>query len=150
MRWITFTLNAQLDVAATLTSADALGALTVAEKNEIGKVLRIHGMFEYSAEVGGSHVFGRFGLIVVTDDAMATGGGALPDAGIDTGSPWMMTHPFSTEADNLAIPREIPLDVKVKRRIPQQYTLAFSHKVDPAATTALHWSVSMRLLLEHR
>jgi len=150
VRWITSTLNAQLDAAGTLTSFDALGSLLISEKNEIRKVVTVHGRFNYSSDVGGQHVFGRFGLIVVTDDAMATGGGALPDPDIDTASPWYWNDAYATETDNLATERELRFALRTQRLIPAEYTLAFSMKVNPGVTATVHWNVGLRILLEHK
>ena len=147
-RWTTATLNAQSSNVGTEVAFDALGALTVADKNEIRRVVTVHFDFDYSSDAATQHVFGRFGLIVVSDDAMAVP--QVPDPVGDADASWMMNHHYHTEADNSDPPRVIRDHVKVSRLIPPKYTLAFVLEVTAGGVGALHWSVGMRLLLEHR
>jgi len=128
---------------------DALGALTEAEKNEIDQIVRIHFKFQYAADAGGAHTFGRFGLITITDEAMAIGGSSTPSPIGDSENPWMLNEYFETEVDQLVAQQEITRDVRVRRNIPQGNTLMFRLAVSGAASS-VHWNVGMRILLRSR
>jgi len=148
VRWTTATLNAQILGPSNQTFFDALGGLTLADKNEIRRVVRVHLSFGYSSDVGGNHVFGRFGLIVANDDAIVAG--AVPDPVNDSGDSWMMNDIFHTEIDNLQQKQEIKHDIRASRLIPSGKSLVFVLDTDAAQVGNLHWHVGMRLLLEHR
>ena len=130
---------------------DVLGGLSVAEKNEIRRVLTVHGRFSYAAATGGSHTFGRYGLIVVNDDAIAVGAVAsLPNPIGDSDSSWMWNDHFHTEMASTVQSKDDAFQAKASRLIPLGFSLLFALEVSSAAATSVHWSVAMRVLLEHR
>ena len=150
VRWITITINAQLTGANLFNQVDALGAMTVAEKLEISKVVRVHFELNYSSDVGGSHTFGRFGLIIANDDAIAAGTGSLPDPIGDSDQSWMLNEHFASEQDQLVATRTIARDIRAQRLVKPGTSLAFILHVNSGASASLHWNMGMRLLIEHR
>ena len=148
MRWITSTIVEQLTAIGTTVLVDALGALTLAEKQEIAKVITVHLYFRASAHADGSHVHGRAGLIIANDDAISTGAGALPSPIQDSDQSWMHNWFFTTERQ--ANPFEERLQLKAQRLIKPGTSLAFILQSDSASDSAVHWSAGMRILIAHK
>ena len=93
---------------------DGLGGLTVAEKRDVRTILRTIGTLYVRATSAGSLVTGRFGLIKVTDDAMAAG--VLPDPVGDTESSWLYNTMYRQE-DAANVPVRYDFDLKGRRRL---------------------------------
>ena len=148
VRWITSTIVEQLLGVGLTTVVDALGALTLAEKQEIRKVVRVHLYFRASVATANNHIHGRYGLIIANDDAIATGAGALPSPILDSDQSWLVNDFFTTEITQNAY--EMRFDVRAQRRLQTGTSLAFIIQSDSASDLSTHWSAGMRLLLEHR
>jgi len=144
---VTATLVEQLPAPGAVTFFDVLGALTVAEKNEIRKVMRVHGRFAFNVNVAQNHVHGRFGLIVAGDAAIAVGTD-LPRPIADSGFSWMINDFFADEGDLTT--HYIDWDIKAQRVIPNGFTLMGAVELDSASDSNVHWNLGLRLLLEHR
>ena len=151
VRWTTATINAQIAAIGAQVYFDALGGLTLGEKNEIRRVITVHGRFSYSVDTAGFHTHGRYGLIVQNDDAIASGTTAgLLDPIADSGASWMWNDHFHTEMDNSVQSKDDSWQAKASRLINPGFSLVFALEVSSVATDSVHWSVAMRLLLEHR
>ena len=148
LRWLGATLAAQLDPAGTTTTFDALGGMTTAEKDQVDQVVRVHLAFDYSSD-SANHVFGRFGLVVVTDNALAIGSSSVPNPISDVDDRWLTNMFFADEIAETVGVNWIPVDVRVRRNILNGHSLMFSMAIDAASTANTHWSVGMRILLRH-
>ena len=148
VRWITSTLAEFLTAAGVTVVFDALGALTVAEKLEIRRIVRVHFWLRYKADSNGMHVHGRYGLIKANDDAIATGAGSLPSPILDADQSWMANEFYASERTDQNDERR--LDIRSSRLVQPGTSLAFILQADAASDSSVHWSVGMRLLLEHR
>ena len=145
MRWITATLAEAFTASGAQVIFDFLGGLTQAEKLEIRKVVRIHFNFMYRANTDGLHVHGRFGLIVVTDDALAVN--ESPEPIQDSDASWLLNEFYSSERGDQE--HEISRDIRAQRVIPAGSSLAFVLQSDTASDDSVHWSTGSRILLEH-
>ena len=143
------TLLNQSTGVGSQTIVDVLGALTVAEKHQVGTILRTIYRFSLRHSVAGSRVAVRFGGIKVSDDALAAG--AVPDPFGDLEAGWMYNEwVFQEQADNNTI--SIERDIKAKRRLQGlAETIAFVLDNDPgsAAGSAI-WSIGLRTLFSIR
>jgi len=147
--WTTATLNEFNTAAGGQTAFDALGGFTQAEKHSLAKVLRVHLEFHYHSTVDSSSSFGRFGLIVENDDAIAAG--AHLDPILDSDANWLVNHDFEHLSSGVGVPqRNISLDVKAQRLIPLKRSLEFILDVSASSNATLNWAVAMRILLEWR
>jgi len=112
--WLNFSLfNATLTDGGLLT-ADLLGALTLVEKNDVRSVVRVIWSFFVRSATAGNRASGRFGMIVVTDDAMAAS--AVPDPLGDPLDAWYLNTGFFQE-DAANVPVEQRGDLRSARRL---------------------------------
>ena len=126
---------------------DVLGGLTLSEKDEISSVVRVVLKFEYASGVASSHVYGAFGLIIAGDQAISSGSASIPDPNTRGDQGWMHLGRFSTQDTAF---REANYDVRVGRRLPTGFSLAFKLQTDVGQDVNVHWSTFMRILLRHR
>ena len=126
---------------------DVLGGLGLDEKNEKSAVLRAILEFRYNVGTSGQHTYGAFGLIIAGDQAITAGSGSIPDPVSNGNAGWMHLAPFNTERLETQV---YQYDVRVARRLPLGFSLAFKLQTDALAEGQLHWGVYMRVLLRHR
>ncbi len=125
--------------------SDLFGGLTTAEKNDVGTVLRVIGSFDVRSATAGNIASGRFGLVLVTDDALA--GTTVPDPLQDVASSWLLNRSFFQE-DAANVPRTYEFDVRSQRRLPgNEYTIAIVVQSDVGSTVgSLNFGFAMRVL----
>ena len=92
--WTQATLESTAVGASSTTTLDLLGALTVAEKARIHTILRVVGTIGTVADAVNTEVFGRWGIIRVTDTAMAGPTIPGPSAAGNAESSWMANTQF--------------------------------------------------------
>ena len=116
----------------------------MAEKEKVDTILRTIWTFNVRCSAAGFRCFGRFGLVQVTDDALAAG--AVPDPLGDTQSAWMLNFKFfQEEADNRHIYYEGDLKAKRKLRGLGQ-SIAIVMESDAASTATAVVSFGIRTL----
>ena len=139
--WLNSTLINQTTVVGGVTTFDLLGGLTVAEKRNVARVDRCFGDFMFRGQNANTALAGRFGLIVVTDDAMAAL--VVPDPLNDDESSWYWNQVLLWDEPTVEYAR-VRMDAKTRRRIPQSSTMAFVCEVTAGQT--MDWHVGLRLL----
>ncbi len=151
VRWITATLNEQITGVGSVVFFDALGNLTLIEKNEVRRVLRAHVRFYYKNNVANAQAFGRYGLIVQNDDAIASGTSAgLLTPINDSGASWMLNDHFYADSNVIGPMTRVDTDARAGRLINPGFSLLFALETSVAANDAVAWAVAMRILVEHR
>ena len=121
-----------------------LGFFTQALKSRVYGIVRVHVQLRYRGQAINAEVYGRYGLHIVTDDALA--GGSLPDPRGDSESSWMLNKHFVWDHPTLDQPELEVTDVKAQRRLPNRSTLLFSLE-NGHASNAMHYAYGIRLLV---
>ena len=143
--------NASLEPDTTLsagstTIVDLLGAFTVAEKFNIGTILRVFGEVVYRSQTVNANILGRFGLAIVSDDALAAG--ALPDPLGDDKFGWYWNAVMLWDDTELKY-RSSPVNVVTKRKlIGDASTLALVLEGD--ATVTMDFGFGLRILYQKK
>ena len=148
LSWTTATLNEFNTGIGGQTAFDTLGGFTQAEKLGIAKVIRVHLRFNYVNATLNSQAFGRYGLIVENDDAVAAGAHLDPIG--DGDGPWLINDFYHADQSVAGDQFEQQHDLKAQRLIKPKFSLEFVLDVDSASNGSLNWNVGMRILLEHR
>ena len=94
--------------------SDGLGSLSVAEKRDVRTILRTIGNFSIRSSTAGNLACGRFGIVRISDDAMASN--VTPDPIGDSESSWLYNQAFFQE-DAANVPVFFDFDLKGKRRL---------------------------------
>ena len=143
--WTTATLNETNTLAGFATAFDALGGFTLTEKHNLSGFITCHYDFHWKSAAVNAQVFGRWGLIVVEDDAMAAG--VLPEAIQDSDAPWLHNQHFHWDESSLT-ERFVHGQMKAKRRIGIKETLMFQVQVNASSNSSVDWGIGMRILLQ--
>ncbi len=124
---------------------DLLGGFTQREKDRVGSIVRVYGEVRIRGQAVNSQVGGRFGMHIVTDDAMSAG--ALPEALDDADSPWYWNNSFYWDEPTLEL-KQYPVETRTRRRLPSsKMTLAFIIENNAALSTqTLEYGFGLRLL----
>ena len=143
--WTSLTLTNQSIGVGAQTLTDALGAFTLAEKQQIMNIKRVVGTFRVRSASAGSIATGRYGLVKVTDDALAAS--AVPDPLGDLESDWLLNHHFyQEEGQNIPFSREI--DNKSGRTLRGfGQTLAWVLDNSSGSTASIVYAIGLRFLL---
>ena len=131
-------------LTATVTGVDA-GTLA---RDESWTVIRMIGEYlivPAGAPVAGDHCSVGVGIAVVSSDAVAVGGSAMPDPLVDLGYPWLYwkAHMFnfqdsSGDIGGRGTAVRVPFDIKTMRKVKPQETLAFIFEyIDGAGAPAM-------------
>jgi len=117
----------------------------VREKDRIGTIVRAYGEFRYKSQLINVAIGGRFGLGIVSDDALAVG--AVPDPVGDSDFPWYWNQSFFYDRPNSETLR-IAFDIKGKRRLnSSKTTLAWVLDNDAIISGAnMEYAFGLRLL----
>ena len=142
--WTSTSLDEQNIAIGAQDVTDLLGGLTVSDKQRVGTVLRIVGDFIYHNTTLNAQTFGRWGIHVVTDDAMTAG--ALPDPSGDFRGAWMWNSHFYIDRSVAGDSVHERFDIRSKRIIPSLSTLAWILEIGSAANGAMDYSWTARLL----
>jgi len=132
--WTSSTLfgNTLADGGATVV--DLLGAFTVGEKFRIGTILRILCQLTTRSSSAGARSAGRWGIIKVTDDALAVPTVPLPISDLE--NDWMINN-WHGQEDAANLPVVQTVDLRSKRKLGGDgQTLAFVIESDGAASGA--------------
>ena len=122
-----------------------LGGLSIQEKSRVGTVLRLVGDIYAHNVTANAQSFGRWGIHLLTDDAMAAG--TVLEPLTDHQADWMWNEHIYADSSTVALdPFRKPLDIRSKRRIPNLFTLAFVMEISSAANGALDWALGLRVL----
>ena len=144
MAWGQSDLNEQSTNAGSSTVDDLLTTMDVAQKRRVASILRILIDFHYSSVTANAQIFGRFGLVVVHDDAMAAS--ALPDPLTDDESSWMINQHFHHDQPDLNEKVE-HYDLRSRRRFPSDlYTVALILQNSVSSNAAMEWGMGLRYL----
>jgi len=141
------TLNSQGVTGTAETIVDALGQFTIDAKDKIHSILRIVGQFQYRINAVNAEIGGRFGFIVVSDDALAAN--AVPDPATDSESDWMLNMVYYADDSTLRM-HQIDFDNRSARRLPGgEHTLAFVIEGN-IATNTVNWGIGARILFSYK
>ena len=141
--WTSATLDQRQLLAGAEDVLDLLGGLTVAEKQRVGTILRIVGNIYIHNEAVNVQVFGRWGIHLVTDDGLA--GLAVPDPTTDLGAAWMWNDHYYVDSSTVGLePYRREVDIRAKRRIPGESTLAYV--MENSGAGDLRYAIGFRLL----
>ena len=117
-------------------------------------VLRTVGVLTIRSDQGGSieSQIGSFGMIIVTDAAIAIGVSAMPDPSNDGGDAGWFVHQYFSQASTLLVGTGVNsvsymIDSKAKRIIQSGQQIAILVKNNDAAT-GLSYSLQIRLLAQ--
>ena len=143
--WTTATLNEASPGPGGQQITDLLGGFTLTEKHNISGVVTIHWDLSLRATTPGQNIHGRFGMIVVEDDALAAS--AVPEAVTDGDAPWLLNRfwNFLSSADES---KYLSGQVKARRRIGIKETLAFIFESDSTSDGSVDMAFGMRVLLQ--
>ena len=132
--------------------SDILGFFTIAEKRNVGTILRILGQFYYGATATGQHCYGRWGIHQVTDDALVAL--AVPDPRGDATAGWLANNNYYVRDSGAGGPLElnrVDLDLRGKRRLDgERQTLAFVIDSNPGSDGTLSYGFGFRILYSKR
>jgi len=142
-------------IAATGLIGQAVGNQTIVEvlnpqldNIANGTIQRILGNYSLRAQASGFQIFWRAGLIVVHGDAFAAG--AVPDPWADPAQ-WMWEDSGYFETDGLSNPahiQRIRVDVRVKRRMPQDNShLVFVSEVQSGSGAGMDFHLNLKCLV---
>ena len=110
-------------------------------------MLRVHLKIFYKNTSINSPSFGRYGLIVENDDAIAAGAHLDPIA--DSDGPWLHNDFIHADQGDLKSFQD-QVDIRAHRLIKPKFSLEFVLDIDSASNSTMDWGVGMRVLLEHR
>jgi len=143
--WTTATLDEATLAAGGQTIVDMLGGFTLTEKHNISGVITIHYAFYFRANIPNTNVHGRWGIIVVEDDALAVN--QVPEPALDGDAPWLINKHYMVES-TIDEHRVHEGQVKARRRIAIKQTLAFVVDNDAASDSSLDFAIATRPLLQ--
>ena len=112
--WLNFSVFNTTLTDGGETTADLLGGLTLVEKNRVRTIVRVIWQFQVRSATAGNRAAGRFGLIKVSDDAMAVT--QVPDPLGDHIAGWYLNVGFFQE-DAANVPVVLQGDLRSKRRL---------------------------------
>ena len=112
--WTNATLASTALAAGTQAQTDLLGAFTVGEKFNIGKILRVFGEVHFRGQSANVNLAGRFGLAIITDDSLAAG--VVPDALGDEAFGWYWNAPMLWDRPDLEFQKSI-VDARTQRKL---------------------------------
>ena len=142
--WVNSSLGSGTVADGGSAVIDVLGGLTLIEKQQVGTILRTLWTVSVRSSTAGNLAFGRFGLIRVTDDAMAAS--SVPTPLSDHLSSWMLNNTYRQE-DAANVPREYSGDLRSQRRLEGfEQTIAFAIESDPASVGNAIYSFGFRFL----
>ena len=146
MLWHSATIDNQTTNTGSQTILDVLAGLQGFDKGDIRRIIRCILTFSVRSSAAGSLVNGRFGLVVVTNDAFTAA--AVPDPAGDLSASWLVnTHYYQEDAANVPVDR--PADLRASRLLPGALrTLVFV--LDAGGTANSVWNLGLRVLLGMR
>jgi len=113
--WTRATLLSTSTVAAGSTvGIDLLGAFTVAEKRNVGKILRVFGTFKFRSNADDFPIGGAFGINVIRDDAFAAA--AWTDPLTDSEASWYWYSSLLQDS-KLNLMEAVHVATKTQRRL---------------------------------
>ena len=145
--WLNSTVIDQTTAVGAETTLDLLGGLTFAEKRIVARVEVVFGSIHFRSIAANATILGRYGIIVVGDDALAAG--ALPDPFGDDESSWMWNRELLWDRTDLEH-TILEIRTRTRRLIPQGSTLAFVLENSALSANTMGWNLGLRLLyLKH-
>ena len=131
-------------VGATLTS-DLLDGLSLLEKSRVATILRIIGRIYCHNTTVNAQAFGRWGIHLLSDDAMAVP--AVLEPIEDHKASWMWNDRWFNDSGEIGRDPYIKeFDMRAGRRIPNLFTLAFVIQSSAASNGGAFLSAGFRLL----
>jgi len=144
MGWTNATSGGFAVAAANTTALDLLGAFTVGEKFNIGTILRVVGVINYRGAVANATIIARWGLAIVSDDALALG--SVPDPVGDPSFGWFFNDSLMWNEPNQEH-RERNIDLGTSRRlIGDASTLIASFENGSGSSQNLEVKFALRIL----
>ena len=144
--WTNATVGETALGSGVTSNTDLLGAFTVGEKFNIGKILRVFGEVHFRGATANVNLAARFGLAIVSDDSLALS--AVPDPLGDEAFGWYWNDAllWSEPSTEYKMKR---VDTRTQRRlIGDASTLMFS--LENPAGTAMDFMFAFRILYQKK
>jgi len=145
--WLQTTLTNTTTAIGSQSYSDLFGMLSDSEQRDIGTTRRLLLDVRVRAQTAGSLTMGRFGVVSLTKDALASG--IVPDPIGDPEADWLVNKYFSQEdASNVGV--AFILDIRTGRRMAGELNLVFILETSVSAITAAIWNMGARILYMHK
>ena len=146
--WVNATLAENSVVAGAISTSDLLSGLSQEEKVDVGTILTVHWQFTMGQGSSNAENHGRWGMMIVTQDAFI--GGQIPEPLGDHQANWYWNEAYFLDEPDLR-ERQFRGQARTKRRLPSgEHTLAFAIESASGSSGTLKFGVGFRILYSHK